>query len=299
MSKIIFVGDVHLKGSSPISRKDNYTEVILNKLKFIKEYAFSIDCTTVIFLGDIFDTVNTSLQYFSHCLTLFKEFINSGIDLYTIVGNHDLKYDSMETLPYTPLGILIKSDSIKLLDSLTVDDVFIKGCHFPDTPTSNSQKKFYTILLLHRFYESGFNEKPITKEDIINFGYDTYILGHDHKPYNTISVDYSDKVINIIRPGSLARNSSDQYNMLRKPRILIMDTDTKKFSYVEVPSESGFDIFFEQQNETEVLSMRELVDYLKSSYHTTDSSLRDYIKETEIPKDVKALLYTYLDLLGA
>ena len=297
MSKIIFVGDVHLKGSNPISRKDNYAEVILNKIKFIREYATSIDCSSIIFLGDIFDTVNTSLQYFSRCLSIFKEFAVHGIDLYTIVGNHDLRYDSMDTLSVTPLGILIESGAIKLLDSLTIDDVYIQGCHFPDTPKNNNNVDLYSILLLHRFYESGFNEEPITKDNMISLGYDTYILGHDHRPYTTIRIE-DVKDIHVIRPGSLARNSSDSYNKIRKPRILVMDTETKEFHYVEVPSESSKEIFFEKEEES-TLSMAELVEYLRSSYHTSNDSIRSYIETAEIPDDIKSLIQTYLDILGA
>ena len=299
MSKVIFVGDTHLKGSTPISRKDNYSEVILNKISFVKDYADSIGCTTIIFLGDIFDTVSTSIQYFSHCLTLFKQIINSGIDLYTIVGNHDIRYDSMETLPITPLGILIKSESIKLLDSLIVDDVFIKGCHLPDSPERNTQKDLYSILLLHRFYESGFNEIPISKKDVIDLNYDTYILGHDHRPYVTQDIETDTKTIKVIRPGSLARNSSDQYNRLRKPRILILDTDSKDFYYEDVPAESGLEVFFEKEEEKQVVSMKELVDYLKSSYHSDNSSIRDYVATADIPEDVRSQIFTYLNLLGA
>lgn len=296
MSKIIFVGDVHLKGSSPISRKDVYPEVILNKIRFIWDFATTIDCTTIIFLGDIFDTVNTSLQYFSHCLALFKDMSRKGIDLYTIVGNHDIRYDSMDTLPITPLGILLESGAIKLLDSLTVDDVYIKGCHFPDKPVKNDVQDFYSILLLHRFYESGFNEEPIKKEDIKELNYDTYILGHDHRPYSTICMDDG---VSIYRPGSLARNSSDSYNRLRKPRILIMDTDMKEFYYEEVPSEPGENVFFEKEAEAQVVSMADLVAYLRSSYHTDNNSIRSYMDTVTMPNDVHELIIHYLDALGA
>lgn len=299
MSKIIFVGDVHLKGSTPISRKDNYAEVILGKLNFIKEYALSIGCTTLIFLGDIFDTVSTSIQYFSHCLSCFKDIQDCGIDSYTIVGNHDLRYDSMDTLQTTPLGILVKSNAMHLLDSLIVDDVFIQGTHYPQTPAPKGESELYSILLLHRFYESAFNETPITKEDVINLGYDAYILGHDHKPYQTISIENFGKAVKVIRPGSLARNSSDQYNKLRKPRILVFDTGSKSYYYEEVPSESGLEIFFEKPVEEQAVSMKELVDYLKSSYCAADTSIRDYVKTTSMPKDVKSLINTYLNLLGA
>ena len=296
MSKIIFVGDVHLKGSSPISRKDAYPEVILNKIRFLWDFATTIDCSTIIFLGDIFDTVNTSLQYFSHCLSLFKDMSRKGIDLYTIVGNHDIRYDSMDTLPITPLGILLESGEIKLLDSLTVDDVYIKGCHFPNKPIKNEESEIYSILLLHRFYESGFNEEPITKENILELNYDTYILGHDHRPYSTITLDNG---VTIYRPGSLARNSSDSYNRLRKPRILIMDTDMKEFYYEEVPCEPGENVFFEKEAETQVVSMADLVAYLRSSYHTDNNSIRSYMDTVTMPNDVHDLIIHYLDALGA
>ena len=154
-------------------------------------------------------------------------------------------------------------------------------------------------MLLHRFYESGFNEIPITRDDVRTLNYDVYILGHDHRPYSTVKVEKENKDISVIRPGSLARNSSEHYNKLRKPRILVFETEDKSFTYVEVPSESGLDIFFDKKESTEVVSMKELVDYLKSSYHTADVSIRDYLNNTEIPDDVKVLIGTYLDILGA
>lgn len=298
MSKVIFVGDVHLKGSTPISRKDNYPETILNKLRFVFDYAKSIDSKHVFFLGDIFDTVNISIQYFSHCLSVFKQARDAGISLYTLAGNHDIRYDAIETLPITPLGILIKSGAIELLDSVVVDNTFIRGCHFPSDPVRNDSD-LYSILLLHRFYESGFNEVPITKEDTISLGYNTYILGHDHKPYVTQFVECGDKDIRVIRPGSLARNSSEQYNRLRKPRILIFDTDTKHFSYEEVKSESGLEIFFEKEESLHVESMADVVEYLRSSYHSSDTSIRDYVKDMVMPDDVKSVINTYLNILGA
>lgn len=299
MSKVIFVGDVHLKGSSPISRKDDYPEVILNKLKYIADYAEEIDCKHILFLGDIFDTVNTSLQYFSYVLSVFKNIKDRGIELYTIVGNHDIRYESLDSLPTTPLGILVKSNVISLLDTLEIDDVRIVGCHYSKEPEQNKNDDIYSILLLHKFYESGFGEIPVTREDAINLGYDTYILGHDHKPYSTQVIRYGLKTIQVYRTGSLARNSSDQYNRIRIPRFLVFNTEDKSYEYVNVQAESGFDVFFEQQAEQETISMKELVDYLKSSYHTSDSTLRDYINEAPIPDDVRQLIDTYLDILGA
>lgn len=300
MSKIIFVGDVHLKGSTPISRKDNYSEVILRKLEWIKGYADSIDCKTVIFTGDIFDTVNTSLQYFSLCLSTFKQISDSGINLYTIVGNHDIRYDSIDTLPVTPLGVLLKSEVIKLLEDLYIEDIYIKGVHYTELPSRNlSDTKYFSIMVAHRFYESGFNEEPISKHNLIDWCFDAYVLGHDHRPYVTVELEENNKCIRLLRPGSLARNTSDQYNRLRKPRILVFDTLSKYFYYEEVPSDSGLEIFFDQIKEEKLPSMNELVTYLKESYHTADTSVRDYVEHADIPIPTKTLLKSYLDILGA
>ena len=106
----------------------------------------------------------------------------------------------------------------------------------------NVNAEGYSIALLHRFYESGFGEEPITEEQVVSLGYNTYIFGHDHRPYQTKVIS---DTIKVIRPGSLARNSSDQYNRIRKPRILVFDTETLSFYYEEVRSEAGQDVFFE------------------------------------------------------
>lgn len=300
MSKILFVGDVHLKGSTPISRKDNYSETILRKLEWVKGYADSIECKNIIFLGDIFDTVNTSLQYFSLCLSTFKQIVDSGINLYTIVGNHDIRYDSIDTLPVTPLGILVKSEAIKLLDELVIDDTYIKGVHYTDFPSRNlSDTSLFSIMVAHRFYEAAFNEEPISRHNVIDWCFDAYILGHDHRPYVTVEIEENNKHIRVLRPGSLARNSSDQYNRLRKPRVLVFDTTSKYFYYEEVPAESGLEIFFDRIKEEKLPSMSELVMYLKESYHTADTSVREYVEQAEIPAPTKTLIKSYLDILGA
>lgn len=298
MSKFIFIGDCHLKATSPISRKDNYSETILKKLEFIQSYAEKNNVSALFFLGDIFDSVNTSLQYFSFCLSLFKRIKESGIRVYTIVGNHDIRYDSMETLPVTPLGVLIKSEVMTLLTDEIVEDIHLVGCSYPEKPNKNEIKDKYSILLLHRFYEAGFNEEPITEQQVKNLEYNTYILGHDHRPYPTKVIETPDSTIKVIRPGSLARNSSDQFNRIRKPRILVFDSETLNFSYEEVPSESGQDVFIDRP-EDQPVSMRELVDYLQSSYHSSNLSLREYVDTADIQEDVRSLVKSYLDILGA
>ena len=52
------------------------------------------------------------------------------------------------------------------------------------------------ICVAHCFYEDNFaQEHNLHIKDILELGYDYYILGHDHTPYELIS-DINYKVIN-------------------------------------------------------------------------------------------------------
>lgn len=58
MAKIGFVGDPHLSDVAPLSRIDNYTEAILNKLIYICDYANKNNLSSLVLLGDIFHRKN-------------------------------------------------------------------------------------------------------------------------------------------------------------------------------------------------------------------------------------------------
>ena len=78
-----------------------------------------------------------------------------------------------------------------------------------------------------------------------------------------------------------------------------MDKDIKEFYYEEVPCESGENVFFEKEVEAQVVSMADLVAYLRSSYHTDNNSIRTYMDSVVMPNDVHDLITHYLNVLGA
>ena len=53
---ILIIGDPHLSSRNPGFRKDNYSQVILDKVDFALQYAIEHELLPV-FLGDIFSTV--------------------------------------------------------------------------------------------------------------------------------------------------------------------------------------------------------------------------------------------------
>ena len=84
MCNIMFIGDLHLKCTSPVSRKDNFSLAILNKLQYLANVASTYKCDTFMLLGDVFDSPVTSLPYLAEVINTFKYIKEKGI---TVAGS--------------------------------------------------------------------------------------------------------------------------------------------------------------------------------------------------------------------
>lgn len=293
MGNAIFIGDVHLKGKNPTCRKDNYAESILEKLSEVEELCVQNDVTHVFFLGDIFDTVNISIPYLSTVLTKFLS-LQTHLKLYTIIGNHDIRYDDPDTLDSCPLGLLVKAGAITILDSvIDVGNVSVHGNNWNSPLTANPTVDKHSVLLLHKFYSSGFNEEPLRADECLELGYNTYILGHDHRPYETVNI-FGD--CQVYRPGSLARNSSDNYNKFRIPRILLLDTVSVEYSYITLQRcHAAVDTFVEEKFKD--IPLLELVPHMHQAWAASTFSPREFCKT--LPEEVQGTVLAYLNVIGA
>lgn len=297
MSSIIFVGDLHLKGSSPISRVDDYPTVILSKLESLINTAKSFNCDKIMLLGDVFDSHITTLPYLAKVINTFKKISDAGIDVYTIVGNHDIKNNRMDSLDSSALGILISTGYLKLAPrNLIIDDTSFSCFHYPEELTNNSES-CYSVCIAHRYYEFGLSWDSLTSEDLKSLNYDAMILGHYHVPCDTLSIE--DTLL--YRPGSLSRSTSEPYNKLRTPRVLVFNCLNHKTVYVDIPCERADKIFTNvvEQNNQMCFSMKDLVKFITSSYTSSDLNIRDYFAKLDIPYDCRVKISDYLDNVGA
>ena len=297
MSSIIFVGDLHLKGSSPISRVDDYPTVILNKLESLINTAKSFSCDKIMLLGDVFDSHITTLPYLAKVINTFRKISDAGIDVYTIVGNHDIKNNRMDSLDSSALGILISTGYLKLAPrNLIIDDTSLNCFHYPEELANNNESR-YSVCVAHRYYEFGLSWDSLTSEDLKSLNYDAMILGHYHVPCDTLSIE--DTLL--YRPGSLSRSTSEPYNKLRTPRVLVFNCLNHKTVYVDIPCERADKIFTNvvEQNNQVCFSMKDLVKFITSSYTSSDLNIRDYFAKLDIPYDCRVKISDYLDNVGA
>lgn len=297
MSKIYFIPDVHLQEQSPRSRKDNYPSVVLEKLEYIVDYVNKADGMTV-FLGDLFNAVNMPMIYFYRVVDVFKKFKNKP---YISIGNHDFPRNNSDLLPRTPLGLLNNIGLIEYLQHYEVEGrVVLEGVHYWQsihkayqlTSTVTPMKK---ICVAHMFYEDAFaQEHNLHADEAIELGYDYYVLGHDHTPYEDTHVGSS----TIYRVGSLTRGTANDKQLIRdKVYMLEYDTETDTFTKIPIPCLPARDVFRETVflRKEEKISMDKILDNL---VFTSNDSIYDMLDNSEYSKEIKDIVEQYLQSAG-
>ncbi len=297
MCNVFVIGDTHLKAQSPVSRIDNYPMAILAKLEYLAGIAKSYNCDTFMMLGDVFDSPVTSLPYLAAVINTFKKISESGITVYTIVGNHDLKNNRMDSLGYTALGILISTGYVKLAPrKLEIDNTVFKCFNYPEELEPKQSDK-YEVCIAHLYYEFNLANDSLHSDDLERLGYDAMILGHLHNPCDTITVHNT----KLYRPGSLSRSTSEPYNKLRTPRVLLYNCQKCKAIYIEVACAPAEEVFVKQNDENDPasFSMKDLIQFITTSYSSTDMDVREYFSKIEIPYECREKIAKYLDAIGA
>lgn len=297
MCNIMFIGDAHLKATSPVSRKDDFPTAILNKLQYLANIANIHKCNTFMLLGDVFDSPITSLQYLAEVINTFKYIKDKGITVYTIVGNHDIKNNRMDSLQSTALGILISTGCVNLAPrDFIISNTRFKCYNYPDTIECKSSDEFVTCVA-HLYYEFNIANDSLTHNDLVTLGYDAMVLGHLHNPCDTITVGKT----TLYRPGSLSRSTSEPYNKLRTPRVLLFNCNNHEANYINVACEPADKVFIAQidSNNKASFSMKEFIQFITTSYASSDINIRDYFNSMQLPYSCREKISKYLDAVGA
>lgn len=297
MSKIYFIPDVHLQEQSPRSRKDAYPTTILEKLEAVVDIVNNND-GTCIFLGDVFNAVNLPTNYLYRAVDTFKKFKKVP---YIIYGNHDIPRNNQELMDRSPLGLLVNTGLVQELQHLEIEGrVVIEGSHYTQvipnanqlTSTISPMKK---ICVAHAFFEDKFAETHNLKiEDCVKLGYDYYVLGHDHTPYD----DYKAKSFTVYRIGSLSRGTANENQLVRdKVFILEYDTALDAFTKIPVPCLPAQEVFKESifMRKEEDMNMDKILDNL---VFTSNDSIYDILDKSEQTKEVKDIVEQYLQGAG-
>ena len=229
--KFIIVGDIHLRGNNPRSRKGDYQEDMLNKIKEVNDLAVEHKAT-VLQVGDLFDSPSVSYGVFGKLAAI----LNMHPPWFTISGNHDIFGHSLETLARTPYQALVSSEIIKNVESdVFYDDngtkIEVVGVSFDNTldKTMYEYKPTYIyqdsikILMVHGMllpHTPPFERYSLISEVARVTTADIIISGHYHMPF--IHKENNKMFIN---PGALCRMSASKEEMQRTPSVVLTNTN--------------------------------------------------------------------------
>lgn len=317
---LVWRTDVHLSDHTPRSRKDNWTETVLDKLAQIGALARQVGAAAVLDGGDFFDLKSPTRN--SHALVRQASEIHQTYPcpIYANVGNHDCVYGDYSYLPQQPLGVLYGSgvfrrcyDEHEALFSNGGVSVRVVGVPYHGTKYDLDRfarikkgSENYLVVLAHvlasptggTLFES---EDVIRYSDLDAFDGDVFCFGHWHKDQGITQTAGGKMIVNI---GSLTRGSLSQDDLGRTPSIVHLrfaETVTaEKIALRHAPAGEVFDIEARDVSVMRENMIEEFVGNIKTILTTkSNRSIRDAIRDLPgVPDEVKEQALLYVEKAG-
>lgn len=306
-----FCGDLHADYSGPDSRIDDYQHTVICKLDDILKKCLIKNVKVLVFAGDMFSRIAVPHECVNAVGEAFMNFKRNGVRVFSIVGNHDIARNNMDRLIKSPLKTLFTFEVVEHIN-LNIRIVLnkktlITPVDYVQTPVGAYEKAKYNILIAHMFFNStdlfSSGSHNITESDVINWGYDCIMLGHDHVPYPIIRVGKTD----IIRPGSVMRATSHEYNFNRIPCFYVLknpsEYDVSNFEKVDIEAKPFEEIasnsVINRKSMSTVIGLQGILSDLADRIVGVENKdgvdrIVEIVKnDKELPYEVRSLLLTY------
>ncbi len=300
--KLLLMGDLHLTSNIPSRRLDSYEDSLFDKLSQIHDIAIDNGCSIIIQPGDFFDSFRVGERLKVRVMWFLKELAKDGIRVFTIPGQHDMKYRDYN-LTDTSLGVLQAGG---LLDVVMEEDgsplvqvynnkeetICVIGSPYGKYErgvqlAGNLYKKVVdenncscSVLMLHHMIIdkdllwSGQKDFEYGRKLLKRTEVDLVVCGDNHQSFSIIN---SDGIL--VNCGSLMRSSISQIK--HRPVVYVYDTQTKllKSHYLSVaPAEVVFDL---QEEEDISISIPEMDEFLQALSQSTQSGF-DFFQAIEL-----------------
>lgn len=290
ITSLLHFTDIHLLDHNPPSRLGSYRQDILNKLRRIGELGIELGVTAYTCGGDWFHEkppTKTSHSIVYELMTILKSF---GAKCYTILGNHDIRFDRTSTYPEQPIGPLLNSGSLILQHDRVIKgpgsapSVRLTGFDFAEQPDlaaisltpEQKEKADYHVLSLHIYAsERGGSLYGKTRvfayKELLPLGYDVILLGHYHADQGVTTLTREDGGTCVfVNIGSLSRGDYGDENLLRVPKCCLVQFTKEGVCTEEIPvgakpASEVFDLREKAEIKEKEKQASEFVEKLKSS----------------------------------
>jgi DNA repair exonuclease SbcCD nuclease subunit len=285
--KLLCFNDPHFSAVPPASRKSNYTDCMLNKLREVVDFANQERVDVLACTGDWFVSKRPEATPYwlaaeiSHILRKFEG------DKVTSIGNHDVQA-GVESFNRSPLHMICQAAEIEykttsgiLYDHYGVQIVVVNydvdGRGFQSMCSDFDDDGEVRIVIAHTPIIPPYKEQEYPPQYVITAvkaqdlaGYADFIFYGDihdyHGIYTLASKRDSTTFCNL---GSLARNSATEIDSKRQVKVVLFDTETNQIQEVELenvlPVDQVFNVELRQEKKAAEQDMTKFIGSLDTS----------------------------------
>lgn len=321
MIKLVWRTDVHLSDTPPASRKDDWAETVLGKLRQVGRVATAVKASAVLDGGDFFHVKSPGRNTHDLVRRVAEVHSKYPCPVYGNVGNHDCVYGDYAYLDQQPLGVLFATGVFKRCydeHEVTFEEggVKVRVVGIPYHGTAYDMERFRRIkkgdedflICMAHVLASPSGGSMFEGEDIVkyaDFEYmepDVWLLGHWHKDQGVVDVGGK----TIVNVGSLTRGALSQDEVERKPACVVLSFGKGAPPQVQVvrlkvsPAVDVFDVEGRARAETRSSTMSAFVDSVKQKLVTEQGkSVEDIVTGMQdVPDKVRERVLLYLEQAG-
>lgn len=251
--RFIYVGDLHIKGTNPRSRTDDYKLALAAKIREVNQLAEELGALNILCGGDIFDKPEVSTGVLLEFAEIFAE---SKVAWYTTPGNHDLYSYNISTYRRTSLALLemivpqfhvIKSpedfltfheNGVQTAVTFTPFTSAIDRNGYGYSPVIEQDPRIFQLHIAHGMlldHVPPFERYSLVQE--VETTADLVVTAHDHIGYGVYERADGKTFVN---PGALPRLSASVGEMERTVQVLQIDIfEDKQFDLQLIPLKSA------------------------------------------------------------
>jgi len=270
--RLVIFNDPHYARNPPECRAASYPIEILEKLHEVARLAVKLNASAIGCSGDWFHRKGrVTFRESNDLLAVLNGWREKGLDVFGILGNHDVAGHSLESLDNRAVGSLVHSRVMQLLDhrpywghsqdaavyvtgtsyfhGCDADDdsrALMYGSEPPEIRPHPKTKEPIPCVRVHVAHgtlrqRGTFFEDYTTAEDLIDLLYergrlpDVIVSGHLHFDEGIRLYDRPDGKgqVAVARVGSLGRVASDDFD--RTPNVLVIAAKGARFVCKSVP----------------------------------------------------------------
>jgi len=294
--KIGIIGDIHFRINTPVSRLDDIKETFIEKFTQVSEILDEKRVKTIFLTGDVFDkskVPNETLLLAKKCLNMFP----TDSTIYTVVGNHDMIGNSLNSYENTSLAILDKLvPNLKVIinkNKVISKDVVTKfnayGNNNFDMDLMGMQRN---IILTHtmisenvEMFDTSLAKDVVSQADLI-------ITGHNH---NKFLVTSKSNTI-IYNPGALIRLTAAKDDMGREVEVGIYETNTNMLERINLNLRDSFDKELIEKKKENIKQIMDDTLGSMSDIFTSEEVVNYIFKKHGVPGNIKTKVLEYIKL---